>query len=129
MDQKVEIKEEPTWLEEEASTSFLSADVKDELIKEELTVGQLAPCLKEENKLAVKGFPECKHQQTAPECKSLTPQDIMQFRSLLYFEEKKKPRKCHVKIFDYAAIKEIYPNVGTNTQKGPRAKYICNQNK
>ncbi|XP_068083055.1 uncharacterized protein [Anabrus simplex] len=49
MDQNVKIKEEPVWLGG-ASTSVPSTDVKDELIKEEETVNQLVPCLKEENK-------------------------------------------------------------------------------
>ncbi|XP_068082876.1 uncharacterized protein [Anabrus simplex] len=47
MDQNREIKEEPVWLGG-ASTSFPSADVKDELIEEQI-VNQLVPCLKEEN--------------------------------------------------------------------------------
>ncbi|XP_067004913.2 uncharacterized protein [Anabrus simplex] len=50
MDQKVEIKEEPVWLEEKASTSFPSVDVKDELIIEEHTVDQHVSCFKEEQK-------------------------------------------------------------------------------
>ncbi|XP_067004813.1 uncharacterized protein [Anabrus simplex] len=50
MDQKVNIKEEQVWLEEIASTSFPSADVKDELIIEEPTLDQLLPCFKEEEK-------------------------------------------------------------------------------
>ncbi|XP_068083054.1 uncharacterized protein [Anabrus simplex] len=53
MDQNVKIKEEPVWLGG-ASTSVPSTDVKDELIKEEETVNQLVPCLKEENKMTMK---------------------------------------------------------------------------
>ncbi|XP_068083996.1 zinc finger protein 236-like [Anabrus simplex] len=50
MDQKVEIKEEPVLFDEKASTSFASADVKDELTIEEPTVDQLVQCFKEEEK-------------------------------------------------------------------------------
>ncbi|XP_068083046.1 uncharacterized protein [Anabrus simplex] len=50
MDQQIEIKEEPVWLQGSANTSFASADIKDETIIEEQTVEQLVPCFKEENK-------------------------------------------------------------------------------
>ncbi|XP_068084090.1 zinc finger protein ZFP2 isoform X1 [Anabrus simplex] len=52
MDQEIKIKEEPIWLEVKASTSFPSADIKDEVLIEEPTVDQLVPCFKEEDKLS-----------------------------------------------------------------------------
>ncbi|XP_068086301.1 zinc finger and SCAN domain-containing protein 31 isoform X2 [Anabrus simplex] len=48
MDQKIEIKVEPVWLEDTASTSFPSIDIKDEISMDEPTVDQLVACLKEE---------------------------------------------------------------------------------
>ncbi|XP_068084057.1 gastrula zinc finger protein XlCGF46.1 [Anabrus simplex] len=49
MDQKVELKQEPVWTEGTASTSFLFADVKDEMFIEERIVSELVPCFKEED--------------------------------------------------------------------------------
>ncbi|XP_068082648.1 uncharacterized protein [Anabrus simplex] len=49
MDQKVEIKEEPVWLDGTEGVSFAVADIKDEINIEEQTLAQLVPCFKEEN--------------------------------------------------------------------------------
>ncbi|XP_067000113.2 uncharacterized protein [Anabrus simplex] len=53
MDQNMEIKEEPVWLDGTAGTSFPAEDGKDEIKIEESTVAQLVPCFKEENNLEI----------------------------------------------------------------------------